>query len=190
MPSLPDSLPDSLPRIVPLASADFVRFFAYLGEHLRDNGAHDTPLFQPLPRGASVLSAEKLASFRLALQTAPHTPGWRCGWIALDADGIAGHVDLRARAEPHAGHRALLGMGVRRDWRRRGLGRALLATALDWAGGQPQLAWLDLEVLSHNLPARRLYEASGFVQTGALEDLYRIDGASFGQVAMSRALAR
>ena len=66
-----------------------------------------------------------------ALGTPVGEPGWRRAWLALDEDGaIAGHVDLRARPERPAAHRALLGMGVHRDHRRQGLGARLIDTAL------------------------------------------------------------
>jgi RimJ/RimL family protein N-acetyltransferase len=110
-------------------------------------------------------------------------------WLALNARGeIAGHVDLRARPEIAAFHRALLGMGVHRDHRRAGLGRQLVEHALAWASITPPLEWVDLDVLSGNLAARRLYERAGFVVTGEVHDLYRIDGESHGSVTMSRRL--
>jgi RimJ/RimL family protein N-acetyltransferase len=106
--------------------------------------------------------------------------------MALDADGaICGHADLRARPERAASHRCLLGMGVHRDARRQGLGERLLGTALDWARTQPGLDWVDLEVLSSNAPARRLYERCGFVFAGELPDLFRIDGERHGYVYMT-----
>jgi ribosomal protein S18 acetylase RimI-like enzyme len=76
-------------------------------------------------------------------------------------------------------------MGVHRDWRRQGLGEQLLATALDWARAQPALDWVDLEVLSSNQPARRLYERCGFAFAGELPDLFRIDGEQHGYVYMT-----
>jgi RimJ/RimL family protein N-acetyltransferase len=110
-------------------------------------------------------------------------------WLALDARGeIAGHVDLRARPEIAAYHRALLGMGVHRDHRGAGLGRQLVEHALAWASATAPLEWVDLDVLSGNLAARRLYERAGFIVTGEVHDLYRIDGESHGSVTMSRRL--
>ena len=174
------------PAIRAVAQDDLPALFAYLDDHLRDNGRDDTPLFQPLPRAESFFPVDKRAGFALGLGTAVGAPGWRRGWIALDEDGaICGHIDLRARPERTASHRCLLGMGVHRDWRRHGLGARLLAYALDWACEQG-LAWVDLEVLSNNLPARRLYERSGFVQTGEIPDLFRIDGEQHGYVFMTR----
>ncbi|MEW6372396.1 MAG: GNAT family N-acetyltransferase [Pseudomonadota bacterium] len=173
------------PRIRAVEQNELPALFVYLDDHLTDNGRDGAPLFQPMPRAGSFFPVDKRAGFALGLAAAVGAPGWRRGWIALDEDGaICGHVDLRARPERAASHRCLLGMGVHRDWRRHGLGARLLGHALDWAR-QQGLAWVDLEVLSNNLPARRLYERSGFVQTGEIPDLFRIDGEQHGYVFMT-----
>ncbi len=175
------------PAIIPLTQQDLPALFVYLDDHLGDNGRDGTPLFQPMPRAASCFPVDKRAGFVIGLGNALNAPGWRRGWIAVDDSGIiCGHIDLRARPERTAAHRCLLGMGVHRDHRGQGLGARLLDTALSWAGAQG-LAWVDLEVLSGNLPARRLYERSGFVQTGEIPDLFRIDGERHGYVFMTRA---
>jgi len=174
------------PAIIPLVQQDLPALFVYLDDHLGDNGRDGTPLFQPMPRAESFFPIEKRAGFVLGLGTALDAPGWRRGWIAVDGGGaICGHIDVRARPERTAAHRCLLGMGVHRDHRAQGLGARLLDTALAWADAQG-LAWVDLEVLSNNFPARRLYEHSGFVQTGEIADLFRIDGEQHGYVFMTR----
>lgn len=53
---------------------------------------------------------------------------------------------------------------------------------------QDGLDWIDLELLSVNAPARRLYLATGFVQTGEQADMFRIDGEQHGYTFMSRPL--
>jgi RimJ/RimL family protein N-acetyltransferase len=173
-----------------VGQAGLPAFFAYLDDHLRDNGANGTPLFQPMARSTSRFPAEKKAGFEAGLATPLGQAGWRRVWIALDADGaIAGHIDLRARPEPAAAHRALLGMGVQRDHRQQGLGLQLVGAALDWARLQPGLAWIDLEVLSVNEPARRLYARAGFETTGEVRDMFRLDGAELAYTYMSRSLS-
>jgi len=179
----------SLPllRIVPLEPERLAQLFQYLDDQLQENGRGGMPLFQPLSRLQSRVPPEKAAAFAASFSVPFGQPGWRHMWIALDTLGaIAGHVDLRARSDPASSHRALLGMGVQRDYRRFGLGRQLVETALAWAAATPPLEWVDLDVLSVNLAARRLYERAGFVVTGEVPDLYRIDGESHGSVMMSR----
>jgi len=170
-------------NIRPAGAADLPPFFVYLDDHLRDNGRDGAPLFQPPPlptmRAQSQLPPGLRVSFVEGLAMPVGEPGWRRLWLALDARGsIAGHVDLRARPEPGARHRAMLGMGVHRAYRRRGLGAELLATATNWARGEHRLKWVDLEVLSENRPAVALYLRAGFTMTARIEDMLEIDGVS------------
>ncbi len=168
---------------------DLPVFFAYLNDHLSDNGSGATALFMPMARADSVFSRERQDSFRQAFARQVGQPGWRKLWLAWDDDGeIAGHIDLRARPESLAAHRALLGMGVHRARRQRGLGRQLIDAVCAWALEATTLEWIDLDLISSNTPARLLYERSGFVRTGEIADLFRIDGASVGHIMMSRRL--
>jgi RimJ/RimL family protein N-acetyltransferase len=165
------------------------RFFAYLDEHLSDNGSGATALFMPMARAASRFGPERSSAFRSACASPLGQAGWRRLWLAFDAQGaIMGHIDLRARPEGAAAHRALLGMGVRRDARKQGLGARLIEAAARWAADEAHLDWIDLEVLSLNLAARQLYARCGFVQTGETADMFRIDGESLGYTFMSRRL--
>ena len=173
-------------QIHALAREQLPQLFLYLDDHLQDNG-RDGPLFQPQSRALSRFPLDKATAFANGLRIGVGHPGWRRVWVAVDANGaIAGHVDLRARLEAGASHRALLGMGVQRDARRLGLGMQLVTSALAWAGATPPLEWVDLDVMSGNHAARRLYERAGFMVTGEVPDLYRIDGQSHGSVSMTR----
>lgn len=163
--------------------------FAYLNDHLADNGKGSTALFQPMSRGESRLPAETRASFSAGLGVAVAEPGWRRVWIAVDEAGaIAGHIDLRARPERSAAHRALLGMGVHRNHRRQGLGMRLIDAAIGWALAEPALDWVDLEVLAVNLAARQLYARAGFTIVGEIADMFRIDGEPHAYTFMTRRL--
>ncbi|MYN07385.1 GNAT family N-acetyltransferase [Pseudoduganella aquatica] len=173
-----------VPSIRALDPRETEQFFVYLNDHLRDNGTHGHPLFQPMPRSQSVFPEEKAVAFIKGMGIAVGQPGWRRAWAATGQDGILGHVDLRARPEGGSAHRALLGMGVHRMARRQGLGRVLVRSAMDWAR-QAGLEWVDLEVLSINEPARALYRDCGFRQTGEIADMFRIDGEQLAYTLMS-----
>lgn len=165
--------------IRPAGEADLAPFFAYLDDHLRDNGMNGHPLFQALPRDASRMPPGLRLAFIRGIVLDVGAPGWRRLWLAIGpTGGIAGHVDLRGRPEPGTPHRAMLGMGVHRAWRRRGLGRRLLATAVDWAERDAGMDWVDLEVLSENTPAVDLYLDAGFAMVARIADMLRIDGVS------------
>jgi ribosomal protein S18 acetylase RimI-like enzyme len=167
--------------------ADFDAFFVYLNAQLATNGMGATPLFQPMPRGASVFPPGRVGTFRDGAHIPVGAPHWRRLWLAWAPDGgIAGHVDLRGRSEAlAAAHRCLLGMGVAPGWRARGLGARLVAEACAQAQALG-LAWIDLEVLAANAPARRLYARCGFVQTGEIVDMFRVDGTAHAYVFLSR----
>jgi ribosomal protein S18 acetylase RimI-like enzyme len=176
-------------KIRPADAADLPAFFVYLDDHLRDNGKDGTPLFQPLSRAQSQLPPGLKVSFVEGVAIPVGEPRWRRLWLALDPRGsIAGHIDLRARPEPLARHRAMLGMGVHRAYRRRGLGAKLLDTAVNWARGEDALKWIDLEVLSENHPAVALYLRAGFTMTALIEDMLEIDGVSQDLSYMTHAL--
>jgi RimJ/RimL family protein N-acetyltransferase len=182
-----DPIPPPPERIEPLAPEALDAFFAHLCEHLAENGADGTAPFQPAPRGPSRVLDELAQAFRTGLVAPALEAGWRRAWVARDAQGcIVGHVDLRARREPWTSHRCLLGMGVRRPWRGRGLGTRLLQQAEAWAAATDSLEWIDLEVLAANLPALALYRRAGYTPFGETPDLFRIEGASLGAVWMTK----
>jgi putative acetyltransferase len=81
-------------------------------------------------------------------------------WIALAGGEVAGSVALRDLAD-----RAykLKRMYLRPAHRGRGLGRRLLATALDWARANDARV-VRLDTAEGMVAARHLYESAGFVQ--------------------------
>jgi ribosomal protein S18 acetylase RimI-like enzyme len=177
--------------IRPIAIEQFDAFVAYLDDHASDNGRNGTPLFRPRSRNDTQFDPDKLAAFRAGLELAVGAPKWRKAWAAFGAgDVIAGHVDLRAHPDSCTEHRALLGLGVHRDHRRRGLGKALVQHALDWARRETELEWIDLSFLAGNVPAERLYRSLGFEHVATVADMYRIDGESTDCVSMALRLRK
>jgi [ribosomal protein S18]-alanine N-acetyltransferase len=81
-----------------------------------------------------------------------------------------------------------LGMLVDRDWRGRGVGSALVQSAISRARGQG-LHKLCLEVFAHNTAAIALYRKSGFVEEGRRTRHYRrASGELWDSVVMGLAL--
>ena len=110
-------------------------------------------------------------------------PGWETCFGLWVGDDIRGHLDLRGGAITSALHRADLGMGIERPYRRHGWGTRMLDTAIAWSRAQG-LAWLDLGVFTENAPAHALYVRAGFVAIGVTPDRMRIDGRSIDDRAM------
>jgi ribosomal protein S18 acetylase RimI-like enzyme len=81
-----------------------------------------------------------------------------------------------------------LGMLVDRQWRRRGVGTALVQAALD-AARQRGCHKMSLQVWPHNEAARALYRKLGFQEEGLLRRHYpRRSGEIWDAVMMGRAL--
>lgn len=110
--------------------------------------------------------------------------------IAVKGEEVVGHADLRGYRKATARHRALMGMGVSRGFRRAGVGTALVEGMLAWADQQRGFEYVDLWVLSDNQPARRLYERLGFSVCGEIKDMFRVDGKVCDYTMMVRQLGR
>ena len=176
------------PSINLVEAQEFDQFLAYINDHLSDNGSSGT-YFQPLPRKESTFPPERAVAFRSGLALPVGQAGWRRLWVARNLDDqIVGHIDLRSHAERFAEHRCLLGMGVDRQHRKIGLGRRLIEHAEEWAN--ESLEWIDLQVLSINREAIRLYERSGFKKIGETPEMFRIDDQNLSYTAMTKALSK
>ncbi|WP_428241946.1 GNAT family N-acetyltransferase [Gynuella sp.] len=175
-------------NIVLADRADLSPFLEYLERQLQDNGTQQTPLFQPVSRYQNTLPPETREKFQKGINAVYESADWRKLWLAKSADGqIMGHVDLRHYGDELCRHRVLLGMGVDHNYRQQGVGTKLVNTVLDFCRDNQFVDWLDLQVLSNNLPAKQLYLRCGFVITGEIADYYRIDGESVSETFMTQA---
>jgi putative acetyltransferase len=93
-------------------------------------------------------------------------------YVAETRDGIVARLSVARDPHPASAHVADLGLMVAGGWRRRGIGRALLAEAVAWAKASA-VRKLELHVFPHNEPAIRLYESFGFVREGYRKAHYR-----------------
>jgi ribosomal protein S18 acetylase RimI-like enzyme len=81
------------------------------------------------------------------------------------------------------------GLSVAEEFRRRGVGRALLDAAIREATARGARR-LTLRVLAPNEPARRLYESAGFVVEGVQRELFLLEGAYVDDILMTLDLGR
>jgi RimJ/RimL family protein N-acetyltransferase len=116
----------------------------------------------PPIKSARVFVSERLAkgdSFFVAV-AGSEVVGW-CNITSADHEGIR--------------HIGRLGMGIRRDFRGRGIGTLLLKRALSDAFARG-LSRIELEVFASNTPAVALYEKMGFVHEGRKRKGRRLGG--------------
>jgi RimJ/RimL family protein N-acetyltransferase len=105
-------------------------------------------------------------------------------YVAEEGDHIVGRLSLARDPHPASAHVADLGLMVAASHRRRGIGRALLDAAAQWArtyGVQK----LELHVLPHNTAAIALYEDFGFSREGVRKRHYRRHGRELDAILMA-----
>jgi len=83
--------------------------------------------------------------------------------LAFSGDDLVGMLDLSAGQRPSDRHAGRFGMSVAKAWRGRGVGRKLLAAAIEETRGWPGFCRIELECAPWNTPAIALYESLGFV---------------------------
>jgi ribosomal protein S18 acetylase RimI-like enzyme len=87
--------------------------------------------------------------------------------VAVHQDRVIGHIHVAREDSPVTRHVASLGMTVAPDWRRQGVGTALMSEVIRWARsvGVEKLA---LSVYPDNEAAQALYRSFGFQEEGRL----------------------
>ena len=104
--------------------------------------------------------------------------------VATDGDRVVGWCDITRDFFPTHRHCGSLGMGIIPDYRGKGLGRRLIAAALEKAR-QESFARIELSVHADNGRAIALYEKTGFVVEGVLKRSVYIDGRYLDTICMA-----
>jgi RimJ/RimL family protein N-acetyltransferase len=106
--------------------------------------------------------------------------------VAEEQANVVGRLSIVRDAHPSSPHVADLGLMVAASYRRRGIGRALLAAAEEWARGAG-VSKLELHVFPHNEAAIALYEGFGYEREGYRRRHYRRpDGTYVDAVLMAK----
>jgi ribosomal protein S18 acetylase RimI-like enzyme len=95
--------------------------------------------------------------------------------MALADTQVVGFCDILPSAVKGFTHVGRLGMGVRSEWRRRGIGRRMLEACLSLARNGV-IEKIELEVFADNAGAVRLYESFGFSEEGTRARGRKLEG--------------
>jgi RimJ/RimL family protein N-acetyltransferase len=109
--------------------------------------------------------------------------------LVAEEDGqFVGELSVKAVSSRRAvQHVATLGMSVKHAHRRKGVGKALLDAALEWAPSAG-IKRIELYVYARNAPAIALYEACGFQVEGTRRGFIKEGDAYLDDVVMGRLL--
>lgn len=96
-------------------------------------------------------------------------------FVAVRDGEVVGWCDISPEELPGFTHCGHLGMGVRKEWRRKGAGRRLLQATVEKAKAKG-LERIELEVYASNRAAIALYEQEGFRTEGVKRRGRKLDG--------------
>ena len=96
--------------------------------------------------------------------------------VALVEDRVVGWCDISQVPRPVHAHCGVLGIGLLAEYRRKGIGMALMLAALGKAR-EMGLTRVELTVRERNTNATALYESLGFRHEGRKRNAVRVDGA-------------
>jgi RimJ/RimL family protein N-acetyltransferase len=105
--------------------------------------------------------------------------------LALDGERIVGMLGMMGGRRPESAHSVTLGISVAKDWRDRGVGRALMTRAIEWARGTEGVSRIELEAFSDNARAIHLYEQMGFIGEGLRRRAFIKDGVEIDCLMMA-----
>ena len=95
--------------------------------------------------------------------------------IAVNGSLVIGWCDIELRDREGFGHSGRLGMGIRKEYRGKGIGKELLEQALAKAR-ERKLERVELDVYASNQVAIKLYEKYGFQFEGRKQKARKLDG--------------
>lgn len=106
--------------------------------------------------------------------------------VAVHAGEVIGNIGLEQYLRVRQSHVGSLGMAVATGWQGKGVGRQLLAAALEVADNWMNLHRVELTVYADNEAAQGLYRTFGFEVEGRLRDYAVRDGVFVDTLSMAR----
>lgn len=106
-------------------------------------------------------------------------------FVALAGERVIGWCDIFRIQRDTMAHGGVLGLGVIKRYRGRGVGPALMQAAIEQAR-KAGLTRIELTVREENAKAIALYERFGFVREGLKRNAVRVEGRYGNLISMAR----
>ena len=94
--------------------------------------------------------------------------------LALEEGRVLGSLTAAKKGHPQLEHSCEFGMGVLKEERNKGIGKALIEAMVNWAKSTG-VRRVELSVASHNIGAIRLYKSLGFIEEGRKRSAMKVD---------------
>lgn len=86
---------------------------------------------------------------------------------------LIGNIDLTGSDRFKMAHTAMIGMGIKEEWRNKGLGTALIQSVLNAAKENQIIKLIWLDVYANNQLGINLYRKMGFVVSGVIKNFFK-----------------
>lgn len=97
---------------------------------------------------------------------------------------LIGNIDLTGSKRSKMFHTAMLGMGIKEEWRNQGLGRILIESAIGWAKNYSAIKIIWLDVYASNELGCNLYKNTGFKISGIIPDFFKEEKGYIDKIQM------
>lgn len=108
---------------------------------------------------------------------------WPAYYALNSNDEVVGWLDISSSTNPLLSHRGSLGMGVKKEYRGKGIGTKLLSQGIKHAR-TTSLEKIELSVYTNNSAAIELYKKFGFQEIGVIKNYRKLDSEYLDSLQM------
>jgi len=109
-------------------------------------------------------------------------------FVAENNNKLIGNIDLNGNQRLKLFHTGVVGMGIREEWRGKGVGTALLEAVIKWSEINMFIKLLWLEVYDSNEAGKALYRKMGFHECGIMKNFFHEGNDFIDKITMTRHL--
>ena len=104
--------------------------------------------------------------------------------VAEFNDELIGNIDLTGSKRSKMFHTGMIGMGIKEEWRNKGLGKFLIESVIYWAKKHSKIELIWLDVYASNELGYNLYKNTGFKVSGIIEDFFKEENGYKDKIQM------